>query len=174
MVVKSGRPRELHRLLLHGLVIVSLFAVMHEAVHYSAFRSRRLNELAAWLAGFGILFNATYYRQFHFAHHRYAQDPARDPELLTAPPPRSRAAYWWRVIAIPYWRAIATWHETVELGRTGGAIDETIRDTLAGHGFGPALNPGHLTHLDECKYGSKQHPDNQRHAPVAPNFPSME
>lgn len=92
-------------LLLHGLVIVSLFAVMHEAVHYSAFRSRRLNELAAWLAGFGILFNATYYRQFHFAHHRYAQDPARDPELLTAPPPRSRAAYWWRVTAIPYWRA---------------------------------------------------------------------
>src|SRR5256885_3987985 len=94
-------------LLLHGLVIVSLFAVMHEAVHYSAFRSRRLNELAAWLAGFGILFNATYYRQFHFAHHRYAQDPARDPELLTAPPPRSRAAYWWRATALPYWQARA-------------------------------------------------------------------
>jgi len=51
-----------------------------------------LNELAAWLAGFGILFNATYYRQFHFAHHRYAQEPARDPELLTAPPPRSSAS----------------------------------------------------------------------------------
>jgi fatty acid desaturase len=78
---------------------------MHEAVHYSAFRARRVNEVVAWLAGFGILFNATYYRQFHFAHHRYAQDPSRDPELLTAPPPRSRAEYWWRLTAIPYWQA---------------------------------------------------------------------
>src|SRR5207253_9285453 len=47
----------------------------------------------------------TLFRSFHFAHHRYAQDPARDPELLTAPPPRSRAAYWWRVTAVPYWQA---------------------------------------------------------------------
>lgn len=94
-------------LLAHGLVLVALFAAMHEAVHYSAFRSRRVNEVVAWLAGFGILFNTTYYRQFHFAHHRYAQDPSRDPELLTAPPPRSRAAYWWRATAIPYWQARA-------------------------------------------------------------------
>ena len=92
-------------LLLHGLCLVSLFAAMHECVHYSAFRSRRLNEVVGWLAGLGILFNATYYRQFHFAHHRFAQDPARDPELLTAPPPRSRAAYWWRASALPYWTA---------------------------------------------------------------------
>jgi fatty acid desaturase len=97
--------------LLHGLVVVALFAAMHEAVHYSAFRSRRANEVVAWVAGLGILYNATYYRQFHFAHHRYAQDPARDPELLTAPPPRSRTAYWWRATAIPYWhtRALNLW-----------------------------------------------------------------
>jgi len=94
-------------LMLQGLVLVALFAAMHECVHYSAFRRRRLNEIVGWLAGLGILFNATYYRQFHFAHHRYAQDPARDPELLTAPPPRSRPAYWWRVSALPYWQARA-------------------------------------------------------------------
>ena len=92
-------------LLAHGLVLAALFAAMHEAVHYSAFKSRRVNEVVAWLAGLGILFNATYYRQFHFAHHRYAQDPSRDPELLTAPPPRSRGDYWWRATAIPYWQA---------------------------------------------------------------------
>jgi fatty acid desaturase len=92
-------------LLLQGLFVVALFAVMHECVHDSAFRTRRLNAIVAWLAGLGILFNATYYRQFHFAHHRYAQDPTRDPELLTAPPPRSRAAYWWRASALPYWMA---------------------------------------------------------------------
>ena len=94
-------------LLLQGLFVVSLFAAMHECVHDSAFRSRRLNNVVGWLAGLGILFNATYYRQFHFAHHRYAQDPVRDPELLTAPPPRARGDYWWRVSAIPYWKARA-------------------------------------------------------------------
>jgi fatty acid desaturase len=78
---------------------------MHECVHYSAFRTRRLNEVVGSLAGFGILFSATYYRQFHFAHHRYAQDPARDPELLTAPPPRTPLGYWWRATGLGYWRA---------------------------------------------------------------------
>jgi len=92
-------------LLLQGLFVVSLFAAMHEAVHYSAFRNRRLNEIVAWLAGLGILFNATYYRQFHFAHHRYAQDPGRDPELITAPAPRSRREFLWRGSALPYWKA---------------------------------------------------------------------
>jgi fatty acid desaturase len=104
-------------LLLQGLFLVSLFAVMHECVHYSAFRTRWLNELVGWLAGLGILFNATYYRQFHFAHHRYAQDPARDPELLTAPPPRSRAEYWWRASAIPYWIARIENLATLSRGR---------------------------------------------------------
>ena len=47
-------------------------------------------------------------------------------------------------LAVPYWRAIATWYETIELGEAGGTIDEAIRDTLDGQGFGSALNPGHL------------------------------
>jgi fatty acid desaturase len=92
-------------LLVQGLFLVSLFAAMHEAVHYSAFRNRRLNEVVAWLAGLGILFNATYYRQFHFVHHRYTQDPERDPELITAPVPRSRGDFLWRTSALPYWMA---------------------------------------------------------------------
>ncbi len=52
-------------------------------------------------------------------------------------------------LAIPYWRAIATWYESLRIGETGGAIDERIRETLAPHEFAPALNPGHLTSLDE-------------------------
>lgn len=92
-------------LLLQGVFLVALFAAMHECVHASAFRTRWLNDAVAWLAGLGILFDATYYRHFHFAHHRYAQDPQRDPELLTAPAPRTRLDYWWRAGALPYWRA---------------------------------------------------------------------
>jgi fatty acid desaturase len=92
-------------LLLQGVFVVSLFGAMHECVHNSAFRTRWLNDAVAWLAGLGILFDATYYRHFHFAHHRYAQDPERDPELLTTPPPRTAAAYWWRATGLPYWKA---------------------------------------------------------------------
>ena len=92
-------------LLLHGIFLVSLFAAMHECVHGSAFRTRWLNDGVAWLAGLGILFDATYYRQFHFAHHRYAQDPGRDPELITVAPPRTPGEYWWRATALPYWKA---------------------------------------------------------------------
>jgi hypothetical protein len=52
-------------------------------------------------------------------------------------------------MAVPYWSAIAAWYESLELGRLGGEIDREVRGALAGTGFGPALNPGHLIHLDE-------------------------
>ena len=117
-------------LLLQGIFLVSLFAAMHECVHYSAFRSRRLNEIVGWVAGLGIVFNATYYRQFHFAHHRYAQDPARDPELIATPPPRSRAEYWWRATAIPYWMARARNLVNLSRGRFDG-LDFVPREAHA-------------------------------------------
>jgi Xaa-Pro aminopeptidase len=52
-------------------------------------------------------------------------------------------------MAIPYWRAISSWYESLQLGVTGDELDRLVRDVLAEGGFGPALNPGHLTHLDE-------------------------
>ena len=65
------------------------------------------------------------------------------------PTPRGHAADYLEQLALPYWHAIATWYESIELGTAGGEIDESIRSTLQGSGFGSALNPGHLTHLDE-------------------------
>ncbi len=65
------------------------------------------------------------------------------------PRPGTHAAAYLERLAIPYWRAIATWYETVRLGVTGGEVDAAIRDVLAAEEFGSALNPGHLTHLDE-------------------------
>ena len=62
---------------------------------------------------------------------------------------RGHAAEFLERLAIPYWRAIANWYEAVALGITGGDLDRTIRELLAHEDFGPALNPGHLTHLDE-------------------------
>jgi hypothetical protein len=52
-------------------------------------------------------------------------------------------------MAIPYWRVIATWWESIRLGELGGEIDAGTARALLGTGFGSALNPGHLGHLDE-------------------------
>lgn len=51
-------------------------------------------------------------------------------------------------MAVPYWRAIATWYETVRIGIGGAEIQGAVEEALAG-AFAPALNPGHLIHLDE-------------------------
>ena len=45
---------------------------------------------------------ADYFRLFHFAHHRYTQDPERDPELAT-PKPRSLGQWAWHVSGLPNW-----------------------------------------------------------------------
>ncbi|SLN68762.1 fatty acid desaturase [Oceanibacterium hippocampi] len=89
-------------LFVHGTLLVFLFAPLHETIHRTAFRSRWLNEAVAHAAGFVLILPPRYFRAFHFAHHRFTQDAARDPE---APGPvlPSRAAYLWRLTGVPYW-----------------------------------------------------------------------
>ena len=67
-------------------------------------RARRaLNDAVAWLCGALLVLPPNYFRIFHFAHHRFTQNRARDPELAV-PAPATPAAYWWRVSGLPYWR----------------------------------------------------------------------
>jgi len=51
--------------------------------------------------------------------------------------------------AIPYFRGLATWYQSVGLGVAGGTIFERVSDALAEGGLRSLLNPGHLTSLDE-------------------------
>jgi fatty acid desaturase len=90
-------------LLAHGMVLVFLFAPLHETIHRTAFRSRALNDAVARAAGFLLLLPADYFRAYHLQHHRYTQDRARDPELA-GPPLAGRAGYLWHVSGLPYWR----------------------------------------------------------------------
>jgi fatty acid desaturase len=90
-------------MLVHGIILAFLFAPLHEAVHWTAFRRRRLNDVVAWTCGAVLLLPPTYFRAFHFAHHRHTQDPARDPELAT-PKPRMLVDYLLHVSGLPYWR----------------------------------------------------------------------
>jgi fatty acid desaturase len=89
---------------LEGVILIFLFTALHESLHRTAFRSRWLSDAVAALTGFLIVLPAGYFRYFHFAHHRYTQDPARDPELAS-PRPATRAQWLWVVTGLPVWRS---------------------------------------------------------------------
>jgi len=97
-----GHPWLAAALILHGIVLVFLFCALHECIHRTAFASRALDDAVAWACGALLILPPSYFRLFHFAHHRYTQDRARDPELAVAAP-ATPAAYWWRVSGLPYW-----------------------------------------------------------------------
>jgi fatty acid desaturase len=85
-----------------GYPLAFLFTLEHETAHQTAFRSRWLNYLAGHLASFAILLPYEYYRAYHWEHHRYTQDPQRDPELAV-PLPRSRLGLLWVCSGMPIW-----------------------------------------------------------------------
>jgi fatty acid desaturase len=91
---------------LHGVVLIFLFTPLHECIHRTAFKSRALNEAVAFVIGVLILLPREYFRAFHFAHHRFTQDPARDPELA-APKPINLRQWLWQVSGVPCWTAQA-------------------------------------------------------------------
>ncbi len=94
-------------LVVHGVVLIFLFAPLHETIHRTAFESRALNDALAWLCGAVMLLPPVYFRAFHFAHHRHTQDPERDPELALLQPD-NLGRYLLRVTGLPYWRERGT------------------------------------------------------------------
>jgi fatty acid desaturase len=104
---------------LHGVTIVTLFAPMHECVHRTAFASRGANVAVGWLAGVLSFYNSTFYWYFHSWHHRYTQDPARDPELIY-PKADSRLAYLREIAAVNFWWRRALDYPRLALGLANG------------------------------------------------------
>ena len=86
-------------MLLQGWFLVALFAPVHECIHHTAFRTRWLNDVLGWIASVPTLVNASFYRLFHHAHHRHAQDRLRDPELAGPPP----ATTWQYALRLAGW-----------------------------------------------------------------------
>ncbi|HTV50439.1 MAG TPA: fatty acid desaturase [Steroidobacteraceae bacterium] len=121
----------------YGVVLNFLFCALHESVHRTAFDSRRLNDSVAWIAGAVLLLPPEFFRAFHFAHHRFTQDPERDPELAQ-PPPATPTQYLWRVSGIPNWsRRLST----------------TLRHALTGRVREPFVAPAkHPTIVREARW----------------------
>ena len=76
-------------IIVQAYFVAFLFMPMHETAHKTAFRSRALNLAVGHLSAFAIAHRYEYYCLFHWDHHRYTQDPARDPELIVGPKPSS-------------------------------------------------------------------------------------
>ena len=68
-----------------GLVLLMFFASMHEAGHGTAFASPGLNRIVSWISAVLMLQSPTFFREFHFEHHRRTSDPEGDPEISGAP-----------------------------------------------------------------------------------------
>ncbi len=90
-----------------GLLLVFLFTLSHECTHKTPFRTSWLNEGVGHLVGLLILLPFTWFRYFHLAHHKWTNDPERDPELAGKPRPDS-----WLSVAIYmtgwfYWTGMA-------------------------------------------------------------------
>ena len=86
----------------HGIVWVHHFALQHECVHYTAFRTRWLNEVIGNICGFAILLPNRFFRYEHCDHHTYTQLHGKDPELIELP--ISLRKYLWTISSIPYWK----------------------------------------------------------------------
>lgn len=86
----------------HGVLVVFLFAPLHECIHRTAFRSPSINATVAWVAGCALCLPPKYFRAFHLRHHRYTQQLGRDPELAV-PKPTTFGAWLWQVTGVAYW-----------------------------------------------------------------------
>jgi fatty acid desaturase len=68
-----------------GLSIATLFPPLHETGHRTAFATPWLNELVIWPCALAMLQAPSFFREFHWQHHRCTQDRKHDPEIASAP-----------------------------------------------------------------------------------------
>jgi fatty acid desaturase len=120
-----GRLWLVPAMLIHGIALDFLFCALHESVHRTAFASRRLNDTVAWVAGAMLILPPEFFRAFHFAHHRFTQDAACDPELAR-PPPSTLKGYLWHLSGIPNWTKRLT--VTLRHAATGRAQESFVAE----------------------------------------------
>lgn len=94
-------------LLVQGILLVFLFTLSHECTHQTPFDSRWINEVAGHAIAPILCLPFIWFRYFHLAHHKYTNDPDRDPELADGGRPTTWTTWisylsGWRV-----WRGAA-------------------------------------------------------------------
>jgi len=98
----SGTYWIIPSLVVHGIVLIFLFAPLHETIHDTAFRTKAFNRSVATVLGLVLLLPARYFRHFHAAHHRLTNMPG-DPEL-SGGRPADIIGYFIHISGVPLWR----------------------------------------------------------------------
>ena len=107
-LASRGHAGWMGAVLLCGVALVTFFPALHEAGHRTAFRSDALNEGLAWLSAILMLQAPSFFREFHWEHHRFTQSLERDPEIAGAPGllegwPRNLGIYLFRASGQGLW-----------------------------------------------------------------------
>ncbi|WP_071673392.1 fatty acid desaturase [Nioella nitratireducens] len=89
-----------------GILTVFLFTLSHECTHYTPFRSRWLNDVVGHVVSLPLVLPFTWFRYYHLAHHKFTNDPERDPELEGGPRPETWTQFLIHLSGWGYWRGM--------------------------------------------------------------------
>jgi len=87
---------------IQGIFIVFLFSLLHETIHRTPFKTHWISKFVSNLCGFLIVLGPIWFRSFHTNHHRYTNDPDKDPELI-AKKPQTWGEYLFYLSGVPVW-----------------------------------------------------------------------
>ncbi len=107
------------------------FTVMHDAMHGTAHRSKRIGNAMGRVCGAMLMVSAPLFHGVHHAHHGHTNDPARDPDWVVSVGPT-----WFRpamlLAALPAYR----WHfYHSKLWRDKGSLYEAVATDIVIFGF---------------------------------------
>ena len=110
-----------------GILIIFNFTLLHECTHQSPFRSLWLNEAVGWITGAAVGLPFIWFRYFHLAHHRFTNDPARDPELAGGPRPQNLGSYTLHITGLPVWKSqVLTLFSNAVGGGSGDFLPKSV------------------------------------------------
>jgi len=113
-----------------GLMLISLFHLLHECIHDTPFRTQRLNLTVGAICGFILLLPCEWFRYFHRDHHRFTQIQGKDPELETARP-ATKTEWLIHLSGLPLLKSLLTVIGKYTLGRSSDSyIPESAEATV--------------------------------------------
>jgi fatty acid desaturase len=104
---------------LYGIVIVLLFAPLHECSHGTAFHTRWINHAVGFTVAALTFRPFLYFKYRHAAHHTYTQHEDRDPDIV--PFPTSLRDYFGQILGLSFWPKLVG---TLWRGSTGRFTQE--------------------------------------------------
>lgn len=102
--IMAGGPFWWLLLLPYGVALMFLFTLAHECTHATPFARPRLSDFVGHMTALPLMQPFIHFRYFHLAHHKYTNDPSRDPELADAGRPTTWRDYLTYLSGWGYWR----------------------------------------------------------------------